>query len=239
MASPSGAGAGPWGRAGRGTSFVADIFQEVDEEVRREQLKKLWERYGVYAIALAVLLVAGVAAYRGWEYYQAKQAAEMGARFDTAMELSEAGGKSAEAQAAFAKIATDGTAGYRVLARLQEAAELGKTDAKAAVAAYDAIAADTSVAQPLRNVAAVRAAIMLVDSAPLAEMSRRLETLATPDGSFRHTARELLALAAYRANDTAALKRWLDALASDGETPQSLRLRMEALRALTAEVGKG
>ena len=218
---------------------MADIFQEVDEEVRREQLKKLWERYGVYLVALAVLLVAGVAAYRGGEYYQAKQAAEVGARFDAAMELSEANGKSAEAQAAFAKIASDGTTGYRVLARLQEAAELGKTDSKAAIATYDAIAADTSVAQPLRDVAAVRAAILLVDSAPLTEMNRRLETLATPDGSFRHTARELLALAAYRANDTAALKRWLDALASDGETPQSLRLRMEALRALTAEVGKG
>jgi hypothetical protein len=70
-------------------------------------------------------------------------------------------------------------------------------------------------------------------------MSRRLDTLATPEGSFRHTARELLALAAYRANDAAALKRWLDAMSSDGETPQSLRLRMEALRALTSEVGKG
>jgi hypothetical protein len=218
---------------------VADIFREVDEEVRREQLKKLWERYGHYLVALVVLIVAGVAAYRGWEHYQSKQAAEVGARFDAAMELSEADGKSAEAQAAFAKIANDGTAGYRVLARLQEAAELGKTDAKAAVTAYDAVAADTSVAQPLRNVAAVRAAILLVDSAPPAEMNRRLEPLTTPDGSFRHTAREMLALAAYRANDAAALKRWLDAMASDGETPQSLRLRMEALRALTSDVGKG
>jgi hypothetical protein len=218
---------------------VSDIFQEVDEEVRREQLKKLWERYGHYLVALAVLLVAGVGAYRGWEYYQAKQAAEAGARFDAAMELSDADGKSAEAQAAFAKIAADGTSGYRVLARLQESAELGKRDAKAAVAAYDAISADTSVAQPLRNVASVRAAILLVDSAPLAEINRRLETLATPDGSFRHTAREMLALAAYRANDTGALKRWLDAMAGDGETPQGLRVRMEALRALTPEVGKG
>ena len=38
---------------------MADIFHEVDEEVRREQLKKLWERYSVYFIAAAVLFVAG------------------------------------------------------------------------------------------------------------------------------------------------------------------------------------
>ena len=46
---------------GAGT-FVSDIFHEVDEEVRREQLKKLWDRYGNYVVAAAFLLVAAVAA---------------------------------------------------------------------------------------------------------------------------------------------------------------------------------
>src|SRR5262249_62201699 len=44
--------------------FVSDIFQEVDEEVRREQLKKLWDRYGNYAVAAAFLLVAAVSGLR-------------------------------------------------------------------------------------------------------------------------------------------------------------------------------
>src|SRR5262245_39111879 len=195
-------------RAGHdGELFVTDIFREVDEEVRREQLKRLWERYGHYLVALAILLVAGVGGYRGWDYWQSQQAAQAGAKFDAAMELSETDGKSAEAQAAFAKLATDGTAGYRVLARLQEAAEIGKREAQAAVSAHCAIAADTAAPQALRDVAALRAAILLVDTAPLSDMTRRLEPLAEPKGSFRHTARELLALAAYRANDAAAVKR--------------------------------
>ena len=54
---------------------MADIFQEVDEEVRREQLKKLWDRYGIVVIAAAVLIIAGVAGYRGYQYWLAKQAA--------------------------------------------------------------------------------------------------------------------------------------------------------------------
>jgi len=37
---------------------VADIFQEVDEEVRRERLKKLWDKYSIVIIALAILVVA-------------------------------------------------------------------------------------------------------------------------------------------------------------------------------------
>ena len=49
--------------SGRG-ALLTDIFHEVDEEVRRERLQKLWERYSIYIIALAVLIVAGVGAWR-------------------------------------------------------------------------------------------------------------------------------------------------------------------------------
>ena len=87
-------------------------------------------------------------------------------------------GKTQEAEAAFARLAGEGTAGYRVLARLREAAVLAQRDPKAAVAAYDMIANDTSVTPAFRQIAGVRAAIVLVDSAPLSEITRRLEPLA-------------------------------------------------------------
>ena len=86
---------------------MADIFHEVDEEVRREQLKKLWDRYSIYFIALAVLIVAGIGAWRGYEWWEAKQAAAAGAEFEAALALSE-DGKHQEAEAAFAKIAAEG-----------------------------------------------------------------------------------------------------------------------------------
>jgi hypothetical protein len=44
---------------------LADIFHEVDAEVRHEQLKKLWDRYSLYLIAAAILIVAAIAAWRG------------------------------------------------------------------------------------------------------------------------------------------------------------------------------
>ena len=68
--------------------FVADIFHEVDEEVRRDQLKKLWERYSIYIIGLAVLIVAGIGAWRGYEYWVAQKAAQAGAAFEAAVSLS-------------------------------------------------------------------------------------------------------------------------------------------------------
>ena len=97
---------------------MSDIFHEVDEEVRREQLKKLWDRYGNFVIAALILVVVGVAAWRGYAWWEARKAAEAGAAFEAASTLAEAG-KRSEAEAAFGKIAADGTSGYRHLARLR------------------------------------------------------------------------------------------------------------------------
>jgi hypothetical protein len=216
---------------------VSDIFTEVDEEVRREQLKKLWERYGNYIIAACVLVVAAVAAWRGYDYWQIKRAAESGAAYDAAAQLASEG-KHADAEAAFAKIAADGTSGYRVLARLREAAEIAERDPKAAVDAYDTIAGETR--QPLiSELATIRAGFLLVDTAKLDDMTRRLEPLAQPSGAFRHTARELLALSAWRNGDTAAARRWSEAAKSDPEAPSGVRSRMDVLGSLLAGPANG
>jgi len=218
--------------------LVSDIFHEVDEEVRREQLKKLWERYGHYAVAAAILLVAAVAAWRGYEWWEAKKAAESGAAFEAATTLAEAG-KRTEAEAAFAKVAADGTTGYRHLARLREAAELAQTDPKAAIAAYDKIAADGAVGPVLQDLAALRAGGLLIDAGSLAEAQRKLEPLAAAERAFRYTARELLVLAAWRAGDSAAVKRWSDMILTDAQTPASTRSRVEMLMALGSGESKG
>ncbi len=218
--------------------FVSDIFREVDEEVRREQLKKLWDRYGNYVVAAAILLVAAVAAWRAYMWWEAKKAAETGAAFEAATTLAEAG-KRGEAEAAFAKIAADGTAGYRHLARMREAAEFAQSDAKAAIAAYDQIAADRAVGPVLQDLAALRAAALLIDTGALDEAQRRLEPLAANDRTFRHTAREFLVLAAWRAGDTAAAKRWFDLITTDAQTPAATRSRVEMLMALGAGASRG
>jgi hypothetical protein len=218
--------------------FVADIFHEVDEEVRRERLQQLWDRYSIYVIALAVLIVAAIGAWRGYEYWEAKKAAAAGAAFESALSLSEAG-KHAEAEAAFAKVATEAPAGYRMLARLRTAAELAQTKRADAVKAYDELAADTSLGATLQDLAAVRAGMLMVDSAPLSDMRRRLDPVSEPGRTFRHSARELLALSAWRNHDFTAARRYIDMIATDAETPPGTRARADVLSALiAADAGK-
>ena len=123
---------------------MSELFSEVDEEVRRDQLKKLWERYSIYIVAGALLIIAAVGGWRGYQYLEAKKAAEAGAAFDKAIELAEQN-KHAEAETAFTELAAKAPSGYRMLARLRAAAEAANRDPKAAAKLYDEIAADRSV----------------------------------------------------------------------------------------------
>ena len=216
---------------------MSELFDEVDEEVRREQLKKLWDKYSIYIIAAALLVVAAVGGWRGYQYLEAKKAAEAGAAFDAAVELSEQN-QHAEAEAAFDKIVATAPSGYSMLARLRAAAEVAERDPKAAAKMYDEIAADRRVGAEEQDLARIRAAGLLLDSDPYPNMLQRLEPATKAAATFRHTARELLALSAWRANDTTAARQWLDMIASDGETPQAMRSRAEALQALLPPVAK-
>lgn len=218
-------------------AIVADIFHEVDEEVRREQLKKLWDRYSIYLIGAAILVVAGIAAWRGYEYWVAQKAAAAGADFEAATSLSEQG-KQSEAEAAFAKVAAEAPPGYRLLARFRAAAVLAASKRADAVKAYDELSADNSLDPVWRDLATIRASMLLVDSAPLAEMQRRLDPIAEPARSFRHSARELLALSAWHNHDFTSARRYLDAIATDAESPIGIRARADVISALIAAESK-
>jgi hypothetical protein len=216
---------------------VSELFDEVDEEVRRDQLKKLWDQYSIYIIAGALLIIAAVGGWRGYQYLEAKKAAEAGAAFDAALDLSEQN-KHAEAEAAFDKLATTAPGGYRMLARLRAAGEVATRDPKAGARMYDDIAGDRSIGAEQQDLAKIRAAGLLLDTESYPNMLQRLEAATKPEATFRHTARELLALSAWRANDTTAARQWLDMIASDGETPSAMRSRAEALQALLPPVAK-
>ncbi len=216
---------------------MSELFDEVDEEVRRDQLKKLWDQYSIYIVAGALLIIASVAGWRGYQYLEAKKAAEAGSAFDAALSLSEQN-KHAEAEAAFNNLAATAPSGYRMLARLRAAAELATRDPQAGAKLYDDISADRSVGEAVQDLARIRAAGLLLETASYSTILQRLEFAARPDATFRHTAREVLALSAWRANDAVAARQWLDLIANDGDTPSGLRSRAEALQALLPPVAK-
>lgn len=214
-----------------------DVFREVDEEVRREQLKKLWERYQYLIVGVVVLIVVGVGGWRIYEHLQTQQAERIGTQFENAIALAESG-KHDEAEKIFAQIAVDGTPAYRVLARIRQAAELAQTDPAKAIELYKQVSADTGVEQVMRDLASLRAATLLIDAGTYVDARKLLEPLAQPGREYRHAARELLALNAWKSNDRPGAMKWYAAILTDPEAPASSRTRVEMLIALSAADGK-
>jgi len=201
------------------------ILRELESEVRREQLAKLWDRYGLYVVALAVVIVLGVGGYQWWQARSLAASQEAGARYQAAVQLAEQG-KTEEARKALESIAQEGPAGYASLARLQlagEAASAGKKDE--ALAAYEAIAADSGVDQLMRQYAELQIASLKVDTADFTEMQNRLTPLTGENNAWRHSARELLGLSAYRAGRLEEARQIFLELAADQQTPPSVRER--------------
>lgn len=216
---------------------MSELFNEVDEDLRREQLKRIWEKYSLLIILVAILIVGGVGGWRAYAYLEAKKAAEAGAAFDKASELSEQN-KPAEAEAAFIKLAGEAPSGYRTMARLRAAGEAAKRDAAAAVKLYDEVIADNTVGPNDKDLARVRAGALLVESATYDALLPKLEPATSATSTYRHSARELLALAAWKAGNATETRKWVDAISNDNDTPSSIRTRAESLAALLPPAAK-
>ena len=210
---------------------MADIFREIDEELRQERAQQLWRRYGKYVIGGAVAVVLAIAAYTGWQEYRTGQQLEAGARFALAKALAEEG-KSGDAEALFTALGVESDTTYGVLARFHAAALRSSAgDPGGAAGAFRALAADGALDRPMRDLATLLAAQHALD-APGADM-RQVEAEVTPltaaDGPWRHLALETLALIAQRAGDPERARTHLQRIVDDAAAPANVRLRATQL----------
>jgi hypothetical protein len=210
---------------------MSDIFREIDEELRRDNFAKLWERYGQYVVGLAVIIVLATAGTVGWREYQARVQRAESIRYAAAVELAQ---KNDLARAAddFAALARTSGGGQATLARLQEAALRARTgDEAAAIAAYKAIAADSSVDTVYRDLATLLAALHEMHSGDPKAIIGEIAGLTGPGNPWRPSALEITALAHLRAGERNEARDIYKGLADDLTAPQGLRARAAEMSA--------
>lgn len=209
---------------------MANFIEEVDEEVRRERLEKLWKRWSPAAAGFVIVLLAGIAGFQFWQSHRAEKAAADAAAFNAALSLAQAD-KPAEAATAFASLAGTAGDGYALLARFQQAANLvAAKDIPGAIAAYDAIVADGGVDERFRNLARYLAAFHGLETLDVEALKQRLAAIPV-NGPWSGNARELQAMAELKAGNVDAARQLLTALADDALAPPGLRGRATELLA--------
>lgn len=203
---------------------MTDLFREIDEELRQDQLKRLWKRYGAYVVGLIVLIVAGIGGYQAWNTWDLDRRMEQSSQYAAALDQLRAGNR-AEAESALAALADSG-GGYGVLARFEQAglrAESG--DVAGAVALWDELARDGSAGTAFQGLATLLSVMHQIDSGEPGELEARLQPLTAAGNPFRPTALELTAVLALRAGDHARARELYTELADDRTAPAGLRTR--------------
>ena len=210
------------------------IFREVDEELREENLLLLWRRFGSYVVAAAVTVVAVTAASVGWKEYRAAQFRSWGSSFSEAMAL---GGQEdpASAAAAFAEIAEDTGDGYPTLARLQEAALLTRGgNYSAALAVYKDLS-ETAIDQRFRDLAVILAAYLELDTTDLVELEDRLAPLTSDNNPWHYSAIELTSFIAVQAGNLQRARDIFEKLSEDVQAPAGVRRRARDMLAILGD----
>jgi hypothetical protein len=205
------------------------FVREVDEEIRADQFKSIWDRYGILLISAAVAIVLGTAAFRGYEYWQDSRASASGDAFLAALKLAGSGDNDG-ALKALNELETTGVGSYPVLARMRAATvEAAKGDAGKAVSMFDAVADDTSVDTSVRDIARLRAALLLVDSGTYEDVAKRVEVLSSDGNALRFSAREAMGLAAWKGGDAKAAEGFFKQVADDKAGPRNIAERANVM----------
>jgi hypothetical protein len=203
---------------------VSDIFREIDEELRRDNLRELWSRYGRYIIAIAVFALVVAGGIVAWQDHQLSERRAQSTRYASALTLAR-DGKESDAVKVFAAIAHEG-GGYAVLASFEEAGLLAKSsDREAAATAYDRIAEASDVDPNLRGLAVLLSVMQRMPQADPHTTIDRLGPLTASGNPWRPTAIELTALARLQSGDKSGALDLFKSLADDPATPQGLRAR--------------
>jgi hypothetical protein len=208
------------------------FIREVNEEIRQDQARALWDRFGPAFIALAVLVVLATAAYVAYEYWVETKANASGDAFSQALALAN-DGKDDQALAALQKLEADGYGAYPILARMRSATVLAnKGDFAGAVKEFDAVAADTSIPDALRDMARLRAGLILVDSGSYEDVATRVEVLTGDTSTLRHAAREALGLSAWKGGKAVDALKFFDQITGDAGAPRNATDRARLLSEL-------
>jgi len=203
---------------------VADIFREVEEDVRRERYAQLWKQYGDYAVAIAAVIVIGVAGFELWQRYEVRERTKASDQFIEASVAADP----AQASDMFAHLATTAPDGYAQLAKMEEAGALlssGQRDH--AIAIYKNIAANPD--SPFAEVARIREGWALVDTVSKEEVTELLAPLSDPSNPWHYMVQEILGYADYRNGDMKAALTSFQNLSKQPDAPAGIRARANAM----------
>ena len=203
----------------------AAFLREVDEELRRDQLVGFGRRWGLWVAAAIIAGLIAFAGYLFWQHHRAQVAGEQGEQLSQAYDAL-VKQQFAKADPMLAKLATDGSDGFRALAIFTQAdLLLKKNDLKGAAAKFASVAGDEGMAKPFRDLALIRQTAAEYDTLKPSMIVGRLRPLATKGSPWLGSAGEMVAAAYLNEGRRDLAGRLFGQIAQSQDAPPTLRQR--------------
>jgi hypothetical protein len=207
------------------------FLREVDENLRRDQLRDFIKAYGNWLVAGVVLFLAASGGLIWWRQHQV-QKAEAQVEQLSGVYSDIGAGKTTQSQQKLDQLSDSGSNAVRASARFARAAlAIQQGDTKTAIASYKSIAADSGLPQPYRDAAHVRETALEFDRLQPQEVISRLEPLAKPGEPWFGSAGEMTALALAKQGKRAEAGQLFATIAKDTTVPSAIRNRATQLAA--------
>lgn len=203
------------------------FIREVTEEVKNDNLKQMWEKYGIYIILLVVLAIVGAVSFESFKSWRRAKSETWSDTYAYALNL-ENQGKYDESLKVLEQMEKTGGNIYSDIARLQTSNilfEQGKNEE--AIKVLEEIAADKSINKKLRDVSAVKLASYKLDNAPREEIDALLQPLIRENGSWANIAKEMTAMAAIRDGNIEEAQVLYNEILNTPNLPDGLKMRVQ------------
>ncbi|MBO6549754.1 MAG: tetratricopeptide repeat protein [Rhizobiales bacterium] len=206
-----------------------NVFREVDEELRRERLEKLWEKYGTIVIGAIALLILGVAGSIWWQNQQVSKRQAAGDQFIQALrDVAKADTDKADEK--FKALIESSPKGYEIMSRLHLASNLAaKGQTGEAEILYKKVTLNPSADKILRDYAKLNLAILKLENATYEETSKALSEFTKAGAIWQNTANEVVALAAFKEGKFDTAKTKFSDILTNKSTPSALKRRAQIM----------
>ena len=205
---------------------ISDTFvKEVDENLRRDQIRDFLKANGSYLIAALILFLAACGGIIWYQQHRQQLAqAEVEQLGQVYKDISVANTQKVPQR--LDDLSNAGSKGVRATALFTRAAlALQQNDTKSAIGIYKQINADSSLPQPYRDAALIRQTALEFDQLQPQQVISRLEPLAKPGNPWFGSAGEMTALALIKAGKSQQAGQLFATLAKDKDVPDSIRNR--------------
>jgi hypothetical protein len=205
---------------------TAETFvREVDENLRRDQLRDFFRKNGTL---LVVALVVFLAACGGFIWFQQHKQQRSEAEVEQLAQIFKdiTVGNTSKLPQQLDELSKAGSKGVRASAMFTRAAlAIQENDLKVATAKYREIASDDSLPQPYRDAALIRQTALEFDSLKPEEVISRMQPLTKPGNPWFGSAGEMTALAMIKQGKKREAGQLFAMIAKDKDAPQAIRDR--------------